>query len=65
MQQTHCSVRFDLRRRVNGCFLVTAHFSVHLKSKKIIHCTDDDVDGGGAANLSPQVVLKIYSTASF
>lgn len=61
----HCSVHIDLRCKVNGCVLVTAHSPAYLQSEEIIHCTDDDVDGGGAANLSPQVVLKIYSTASF
>lgn len=57
-------MRFVLRWKVNGCFLVTARSSGYLQSEQIIHCADDDVDGGGAANLSPQVVLKIYSPAS-
>lgn len=30
-----------------------------LQSEQVIHSADDDVDGGGAACLSPQVVLKI------
>lgn len=38
---------------------------VYLQSEQIIHGTDDDVDGGGATNLSPQIILKIYSTAPF
>lgn len=38
-----------------------ARFSAYLQSEKVVHRTDDDVDGRGAANLSPQVVLKIYS----
>lgn len=33
----------------------------HLESQEVIHGTDDDVDSSGAANLCPQVVLKIYS----
>lgn len=36
--------------------------AVYLQPEKVIHRTDDDVDGRGAANLRPQVVLKIYST---
>lgn len=44
---------------------LSAHVSVYLQSEKVIHCTDDDVDGGGAANLSPQVVLKIYSKTQY
>lgn len=56
----------DLTWKVNGCFVGTAYLrQPYLQSEKIIHCTDDYVDGGGAANLSPQVVLKIYSTESF
>lgn len=30
-----------------------------LQSEQVIHSTDDDIDGGGAARLSPQVVLEI------
>lgn len=30
-----------------------------LQSQKVIHSTDDDIDGGGAASLCPQVVLEI------
>lgn len=34
---------------------------LHLESEKVIHGADDDVDGGGAACLCAQVVLKICS----
>ncbi len=36
------------------------HF-LHLETKEVIDGTDDNVDSSRAANLCPQVVLKICS----
>lgn len=38
----------------------------HLESEEVIYGTDDDVDGGCAARLRPQIILEICSkTARF
>ncbi|TNN51111.1 hypothetical protein EYF80_038688 [Liparis tanakae] len=36
-----------------------AQLKLHLESEEVIHGADDDVDGGRAARLRPQVVLEI------
>lgn len=41
------------------CYYCVLYELFHLESEEVVHSADDDVDGGGAADLRPQVVLKI------